>query len=221
MSNFEAIATSAPLPALYVVLSNKSSKQNLGTYLRTASAFGATQVVVVGSLRFGTHGSHRAHKYVDIVHFYKFDEAKAYLKSRGCDIIGVKQHASSSATHQAPFHGSTAFVIDNEVPGLSDDQLAICDSLVHVPCHGAQATALSLDTTVVTAIVLHNFTKWAKFPPRSMEETSTQGKFLLDAYPTFKKDEHKAAEREQQRIITDQELTYGVPRMFDADMADY
>jgi tRNA G18 (ribose-2'-O)-methylase SpoU len=46
MSNFEAIATSAPLPALYVVLSNKSSKQNLGTYLRTASAFGATQVVV-------------------------------------------------------------------------------------------------------------------------------------------------------------------------------
>lgn len=33
-------------PELYVVLSNKSSKQNLGTYLRTASAFGATQVIV-------------------------------------------------------------------------------------------------------------------------------------------------------------------------------
>lgn len=35
---------------LYVVLSNLSSKQNLGTFLRTASAFGATQVVVGTSL---------------------------------------------------------------------------------------------------------------------------------------------------------------------------
>lgn len=31
---------------LYIVLSNKSGRQNLGTYLRTASAFGATQVIV-------------------------------------------------------------------------------------------------------------------------------------------------------------------------------
>lgn len=52
--------------------------------------------IAVGSLRFGTHGSHRAHKYVDVVHFYKFDEAKAYLKSKGCDIIGVKVQPSSS-----------------------------------------------------------------------------------------------------------------------------
>lgn len=39
-------AAAASTPELYVVLSNKSSKQNLGTYLRTASAFGATQVIV-------------------------------------------------------------------------------------------------------------------------------------------------------------------------------
>lgn len=31
---------------LYMVLSNKSGRQNLGTYLRTASAFGTTQVLV-------------------------------------------------------------------------------------------------------------------------------------------------------------------------------
>jgi tRNA G18 (ribose-2'-O)-methylase SpoU len=31
---------------LYVVLSNTSGRQNLGTYLRTASAFGTTQVLV-------------------------------------------------------------------------------------------------------------------------------------------------------------------------------
>lgn len=43
-------AAAGSTPELYVVLSNKSSKQNLGTYLRTASAFGATQVIVGESL---------------------------------------------------------------------------------------------------------------------------------------------------------------------------
>lgn len=37
---------------LYVVLSNQSGRQNLGTYLRTASAFGAKQVIV-GKSPFG------------------------------------------------------------------------------------------------------------------------------------------------------------------------
>ncbi|GAB9474372.1 Membrane-bound transcription factor site-1 protease [Globisporangium polare] len=208
-------AAAASTPELYVVLSNKSSKQNLGTYLRTASAFGATQVIVVGTMRFGTHGAHRAHKYVDIVHFYKFEDACEYLKSKGCEIVGVKtQPPSSIAAQQTPFQGSTAFVIDNEVPGLSEEQAAICDAFVHVPCHGAQVTPVSLDITVVAAIVFYNFTKWAKFPARSMEATSTQGKFVLDAYPTHKKDENKAAERAQKREFADEDLADEFSRIF-------
>lgn len=111
---------------LYVVLSNQSGRQNLGTYLRTASAFGATQVIVgasrghvggwswrdgevgwltdgalVGSQRFGTHGAHRAQKYVDIVHFYELRDAREYLKSKGCAILGV------STTHAAGASGGS------------------------------------------------------------------------------------------------------------------
>lgn len=49
MSDDSTAAAAAAVPALYVVLSNQSSKQNLGTFLRTASAFGATQVIVGAS----------------------------------------------------------------------------------------------------------------------------------------------------------------------------
>ncbi|GLE04439.1 hypothetical protein PINS_up013381 [Pythium insidiosum] len=184
------MADNSPRPALYVVLSNTSGKQNLGTYLRTATAFGATQVIVVGSQRFGTHGAHRAHKYVDIIHFYKYAEAREYLLSQNCAIVGIAQRsgqvANSSAVHEAPFTGSTAFVVDNENPGLlSPEQMAICDAFVHVPFHGVQPSeAPALDATVVTAITLHHFTKWAAFPVRAFEATSTQGKFVLDDYPT-------------------------------------
>lgn len=53
-------------------------------------------LLAVGTMRFGTHGAHRAHKYVDIVHFYKFEDACEYLKSKGCEIVGVKTQPPSS-----------------------------------------------------------------------------------------------------------------------------
>ncbi|TYZ63109.1 hypothetical protein PybrP1_004623 [[Pythium] brassicae (nom. inval.)] len=212
----------APTPALYVVLSNQSSKQNLGTYLRTATAFGATQVVVVGTTRFGTHGAHRAHKFVDIAHFYKFDDARAYLKSKGCAILGLcaptaaATALSSTAAHETAFTCSTAFVVDNEAPGLSPAQRAVCDGFVHVPCHGAQATPAGLDTTVVLAIALHHFTAWAQFTPRATEATRTQGKFVLDALPAPTRDAHKATERARKRAPADEaDLADALGRIFD------
>ncbi|KAG7400195.1 Membrane-bound transcription factor site-1 protease [Phytophthora boehmeriae] len=203
---------------LYVVLSNKSGRQNLGTYLRTASAFGTTQVLVVGSERFGTHGAHRAQKYVDVVHFYDFDAAREYLKAKNCIIYGLsKQSARSFAAHATPYEGSSAFVVDNEFPGLSEEQRAICDHFVYVPFHGAQteaSSALTLDTTVETAITLHHFTAFAQFPVRAIEATSTQGKFVLDAYPAFdpahnQRGEEKAAMREAKRAAADDGLSEG------------
>ncbi|CAI5734145.1 unnamed protein product [Hyaloperonospora brassicae] len=203
---------------LYVVLSNKSGRQNLGTYLRTASAFGTTQVVVVGAERFGTHGAHRAQKYVDVVNFYDFAEAREYLKARRCTIFGLsKQPTGSIGAHVMPYEGTSAFVVDNEFPGLSEEQRAICDHFVHVPFHGEQTQASSglvLDTTVVTAITLHHFTTLAQFPVRAMETTSTQGKFVLDAYPAFdpadnKRGEEKAAMREAKRANAGDGLSEG------------
>ncbi|RLN90018.1 hypothetical protein BBJ28_00006144 [Nothophytophthora sp. Chile5] len=197
------MSAAAPRPGaveLYVVLSNKSGRQNMGTYLRTASAFGATQVVVGTSAhaRFGTHGAHRAQKYVDVVHFYDFAAAREYLRAKGCTIFGLSAQPAQSF-------------------GLSDEQRAICDQFVHVPFHGAQteaSSALTLDTTVVMAITLHHFTAFAQFPVRAFEATNTQGKFVLDSLPAFdpahnQRGDQKAAMREAKRANATDGLAAG------------
>lgn len=48
----------------------------------------------MGSERFGTHGAHRAQKYVDVVHFYDFTEARGYLKTKGCTIFGLSKQSA-------------------------------------------------------------------------------------------------------------------------------
>ncbi|DAZ93870.1 TPA: hypothetical protein N0F65_008136 [Lagenidium giganteum] len=218
---------------LYVVLSNKNGKKNLGTYLRTASAFGAKQVIVVGSDRFGTHGAHGAHKYVDIVHVYDFQQAKDYLGERSCEIVGIKRDGIPLfAAQQANYQRSCAFVVDNEpqmpqFPGLSPEQVAICDRFVHVPHHTANTAQPALETTVETAIVFYHFTLWAKFPVRSFQEATSQGKFDLDAYPTYDAASsamhaigaRKTAEREAKRACAkaeaeEQEQNSGYGQLF-------
>lgn len=167
---------------LYVVLSNeKSRRQSIGTFLRTASAFDATQVIVVGEPRFSTHGGHCAQNYVDIVHFYGYDEAREYLKQKGCMIYGIRVGESSNACHSVAYGTACAFVIDNEVAGLSDQQAAICDAFVHVPFHTTHLPHLALDTTVQMGIVLFHFTKAAGFSVRQFEETTSRGKFVIDS----------------------------------------
>ncbi|GMF65069.1 unnamed protein product [Phytophthora lilii] len=52
----------------------------------------------VGSERFGTHGAHRAQKYVDVVHVYDFAEAREYLKAKGCTIFGLSKQPASFGT---------------------------------------------------------------------------------------------------------------------------
>ncbi|RLN96693.1 hypothetical protein BBJ28_00006510 [Nothophytophthora sp. Chile5] len=198
---------------LYAVLSNKSGRQNMGTYLRTASAFGATQVVVGTSAhaRFGTHGAHRAQKYVDVVHFYDFAAAREYLQAKGCTIFGLSAQPTQS------FVDALNFPLHMRFPGLSDEQRAICDQFVHVPFHGVQteaSSALTLDTTVVMAITLHHFTAFAQFPVRAFEATNTQGKFVLDSLPAFdpahnQRGDQKAAMREAKRANATDGLTAG------------
>ena len=48
--------------------------------------------------------------------------------------------------------------------GLSEKQMALCDSFVYIPQYG-EGTA-SLNVTVAASIVLHNFAVWAHFSER-------------------------------------------------------
>jgi hypothetical protein len=93
---------------------------------------------------------------------------------------------------------------------LSAEQVAICEGFVHVPFHGPQNAPLALDATVVAAIVFHHFTKWAQFPVRPFEATTTQGKFVLDAFPVSNgsdaRSQQVAAEREAKRALDVDEL---------------
>ena len=61
--------SSASAGQSYMVVEIKP-KQNIGTILRCAVAFGIDRFIIIGSPKFGTHGAHGAQKFMTIMHFF-------------------------------------------------------------------------------------------------------------------------------------------------------
>ncbi len=156
----------------YLVVFNVAKKQNVGGLIRTANAFGASEVVVVGRRAFRELGACGTSTGVAKRHFYRLGDACAHLRDQGCAICGVEILDDAVSVERHPFRGSTAFLVGNEGDGLSAAQLAQCDHTVYVPQYG---TGASLNVNVATAVVLHHFALWAGFDESRRVGSKFQG----------------------------------------------
>ncbi|KAJ0548811.1 putative tRNA (guanosine(18)-2'-O)-methyltransferase [Helianthus annuus] len=164
----------------YVVIHNIAKRHNVGTLARSATAFGVSEVILVGRRDFNSFGSHGSTSHIPFRHFYSLSDARLFLKAKGCDICGVEitPNATSVTTH--PFKTSTAFLLGNEGTGLSAKECDFCDYFVYIPQYGC-GTA-SLNVTVAASIILHHFAVWAGFP----ERTRDGNKFVVAERPVHK-----------------------------------
>ncbi|KAF9618292.1 hypothetical protein IFM89_000927 [Coptis chinensis] len=150
-----------------VVVHNIAKRHNVGTMARSATAFGVSELILVGRRDFNAFGSHGSTSHLRLRHFHSLNEAQTYLKEKNFDICGVEITNDSLAVNQHPFRRSTAFLLGNEGTGLSAKECEICDFFVYIPQYGC-GTA-SLNVTVAASIVLHHFGVWAGFSERTRE----------------------------------------------------
>ncbi|XP_059632612.1 uncharacterized protein LOC132275210 [Cornus florida] len=148
----------------YVVVHNIAKRHNVGTLARSATAFGVSELIVVGRRDFNAFGSHGSTSHLRFRHFHSLSDARHFLKEKDCDICGVEITDNAVAINHHPFKKSTAFLLGNEGTGLSTKECEICDFFVYIPQYGC-GTA-SLNVTVAASIVLHHFGVWAGFSER-------------------------------------------------------
>ncbi|KAF5941684.1 hypothetical protein HYC85_019326 [Camellia sinensis] len=161
----------------YVVVHNIAKRHNVGTLARSATAFGVSEVILVGRRDFNAFGSHGSTSHLRFRHFHSLSDARLFLKERDCDICGVEITDDAVAVNQHPFKKSTAFLLGNEGTGLSAKECEICDFFVYIPQYGC-GTA-SLNVTIAASIVLHHFGVWAGFS----ERTRDGAKFVVAERP--------------------------------------
>lgn len=63
-----------------MLVHNVAKRHNLGTLARSATAFGVTEIILVGRKDFNAFGSHGATLHLQFRHFHTLPEAVKYLK---------------------------------------------------------------------------------------------------------------------------------------------
>ena len=77
-------------PALYVIVSNLQSGNNIGNILKSASIFGCEEFIVVGQRRHRLTGEHGSRFDLQRRHLWSHIEAKEYLHAKGVRIYGIE-----------------------------------------------------------------------------------------------------------------------------------
>jgi tRNA G18 (ribose-2'-O)-methylase SpoU len=149
----------------YVVLDNVRSTLNVGSVFRTADAFKCKQIVLTGVTptpnKIMNKTALGASETVEWIHEREIATALENLKSKGVALFAVEQveNSSSLLNWQKPVNKEVAFIFGNEVTGVSDEAIALCDGCIEIPQYG---TKHSLNIAVSAGVILWNFIKQHK-----------------------------------------------------------
>lgn len=146
-----------------LILDNIRSMHNVGSVFRTADAFRVDGIFLCGYTPQPPHRDiHKtalgATETVKWQYFTNAAEAVAEAKRRNYAVWAVEQTDASTPLHLfEPLSGGTALVMGNEVEGVSDELLSLCDGSIEIPQWGMKH---SLNVSIATGIVLWEITRY-------------------------------------------------------------
>lgn len=141
---------------IVVVLDNIRSMHNVGSVFRTADAFLIRAVYLCGYTPQPPHRDiHKtalgATETVEWKYFASTVEAVRELRAAGYAVYAVEQTEGSVLLNEFVGAGPVAVVFGNEVSGVGEEALALCDGGVEIPQWGMKH---SLNISIAAGIVL-------------------------------------------------------------------
>jgi tRNA G18 (ribose-2'-O)-methylase SpoU len=148
-------------PPLVVILDNVRSLHNVGSIFRTSDAFQVEKLYLCG---FTGQPPHReinktalgATDSVTWEHMETTEMCIRKLKSEGWKVYAIEQVKGSIFLDNMSFstEDKIAFVFGNEVFGVSEEVLHLCDGYIEIPQFG---TKHSFNITITVGIVLWHY----------------------------------------------------------------
>lgn len=151
----EEFGQTVKLPVI-IILDNIRSLSNVGAFFRTADAFRIQELYLCGITACPPHREiHKtalgADETVSWRYFETTEEACKELKANGYKIFAVEQIEGSTMLHDFKFPEKSAYILGNEVEGVSEEALPYCDGAIELPQEG---TKHSINVSVCAGIIM-------------------------------------------------------------------
>ena len=154
---------------IILILDNIRSLSNVGAFFRTADAFCIEALYLCGITACPPHREiHKtalgADETVSWRYFETTEAACQAIMKEGYRIFAVEQVEGSVPLQDFRFEPHTAFVLGNEVEGVSEAALPYCDGAIELPQEG---TKHSLNVAVCAGIVMWEAFKNLRLTPKT------------------------------------------------------
>lgn len=121
----------------HVAIENLDHDFNIGSIVRSANAFGAQAVHIVGAHRWNKRGAMVTDRYQHVDHFPTTIGFTHWAKAAGLQIIGIDNVEGSLPLEQAKLPSQAVLVFGSENAGLSEAMLSVCDRIYAITQYGS------------------------------------------------------------------------------------
>ena len=141
--------------SFHVAIENWQHDLNIGSIVRTANAFLADTVHIVGRRRWNRRGAMVTDRYQHVLHHPTVDDLLFYARDRNLPIVAIDNVERSVAVEKTVLPRECILLFGQEGPGLSPEALEAADQVVEITQYGSTR---SLNASAAAAIVMH---QWA------------------------------------------------------------
>ena len=140
----------------HVAIENWQHDFNIGTIVRTANAFLAAEVHIVGNRRWNRRGAMVTDRYQHVRHHPTAADLAAYLHEAGVTLLGIDNLPGSQPLETLALPRRCALLFGQEGPGLSEGARAACDGTFSIAQFGSTR---SINASAAAAIAMHTWVR--------------------------------------------------------------
>ena len=149
----------------HVAVENWSHDFNIGSVVRTANAFNAAAVHVVGERRWNRRGAMVTDRYQHVHHHPLVADLVTWAREAGLPVLGVDNLPGAVALETYDLPLACVLLFGQEGPGLSSTARAACVDVLSIAQYGSTR---SINAGAAAAIAMHAWVRrhgFGQFPP--------------------------------------------------------
>jgi tRNA G18 (ribose-2'-O)-methylase SpoU len=140
----------------HVAVENWQHDFNIGSVVRTANAFLAAGVHVVGRRRWNRRGAMVTDRYQHLTHHPEVADLVVWARREGLPLVGIDNLPGATAIETAELPRACVLLFGQEGPGLSEPARAACAQVLSIAQFGSTR---SINAGAAAAIAMHTWVR--------------------------------------------------------------
>jgi tRNA G18 (ribose-2'-O)-methylase SpoU len=144
----------------HVAIENWQHDMNIGSIVRSANAFAADTVHIIGRRRWNKRGAMVTDRYQHVVHHDTVEAFVEWARGASLPVIAIDNVPGSVIIETFEFPAACVLLFGQEGPGLSPEAIEAADAVVEISQFGSTR---SINASAAAAVAMHAWISQHRF----------------------------------------------------------